>query len=291
MKYLVLELGAIDEIVSDRFLQSTDFAQGRLLASLLKGQVESAALSPKLSVIRLGEGVFITLRKTTAQERYLVVDVGVSRLFDMFSDVDSLFMLQKLARFAKKAWQGLAFNFSERYIPQSSKAILFPFRGFKPNPFRLTIEREPWAERLEKRGDKGKFLLVYKAGYEGADATKEQPELTSFRKAYEALPELRQALRASSASAAAPPLEVGHLKVAELGEGAFDEGSIFRRFEDWLPLLTDAQRRFVDAPIEGAFRIEGAAGTGKTLALMLKAVAALRKAEAAGDVTPFLIQP
>jgi len=282
IKYLVIELGAIDEVVADRFLQSTDFPQGNSLASLLKGQLPDATLSHRLVTTRLADGCFITTTNIGSNSKYLVIDIDSSHLFDDFSDTDALFMFQKLARFAKKAWQGLAFNFSERFIPGSSKAILFPFRGFKPAPFRLTIEREPWAERLEKRGDKGNYLLVYKAGHEGADATREKAELTSFRKAYEAIPELRQNLRANNIPLDVPP-EPDQLRVAELAPGSFGEGSIYRRFEDWLPLLTETQRRFVEAPIEGAHRIEGAAGTGKTLALMLKAVAALRNAQGSGE--------
>lgn len=282
MKFLSVELGAIDELVSNRFLQSTDFPQGQILAAMLKGQLPTAELSSRLIVTRLADGLFVTLPSLSTRTRCLVVDVEASKIFDEFSDADCLFMFQKLIRFAKKAWQGLAFNFSERYISGSTKALLFPFRGFKPAPFRLALERDPWGDRLEKRGDKGNFLLVYKAGYDGAEAAKEQPELTNFRKAYESIPELKQALRADI-SQQGSIFGAPQQRVTELLADPRGGGSMYRSFEDWMPLLTKQQRDFVESPIEGASRIEGAAGTGKTLALMLRAIFALRKAQEAKE--------
>lgn len=279
MKHITIELGAIDEIVSDRFLQSTEFEPGKALATILKGQLGSAPINPRVAITHAADGIFLTTLSPKTSARYLVIDIQTSKIFDDLSDSDSLFVLQKLMRFAKKSWQGLAFNFSERFIAGTTKAVLFPFRGFKPAPFRVAIEREPMAERLAKRDDRGNFLLAYKAGYEGADANKEVAEVTNFRKAYEALGEVRATLK-SRADKVDDSSSISQLHVTELsinGNGA--HGSIYRRFEDWLPLLTTQQRTFVEAKIEGPYRIEGAAGTGKTLALMLKAISALRLAK------------
>lgn len=278
MKYLTVELGAIDEIVGNRFLQSTEFEAGKALASILKGQLGHAPISDRVITTPAGDGLFLTSNTLPHNTRYLVIDLETSKMFEGFSDSDALFVFQKLLRFAKKAWQGLAFNFSERFIQNSTKALIFPFRGFKPAPYRITIEREPMSDRLEKRGDKGNFLLAYKSGHEGADSARETAELTNFRKAYEAIAGVRSALRTQEPQGPRTP-DVDQLRVAELQSGAFAGGSIYRRYEDWLPLLTTQQRTFVEAPIEGPYRLEGPAGTGKTLSLMLKAVAALRRAE------------
>lgn len=45
-----------------------------------------------------------------------------------------------------------------------------------------------------------------------------------------------------------------------------------RTFRQWIPELTDSQREFVDAPSDHAVRLRGPAGSGKTLALAIKAV-------------------
>lgn len=281
LRHVTIESGAIDEMVGDRFLQSAEFEAGRSLALMITNQIASTQISPKLRINSLADGLFISSPAPGSSSKYLVIDVQQSRLFEGMSEHDIVFVLQKLLRFAKKAWQGLSFNFAEKFISNSSKGILFPFRGFKPAPFKVVLERDPMPERLAKRGDKGNFFLVYKAGYEGGDASKEVAELTNFRKAYEALPEARSLANAEQVIAETPQIE--QLQVIELPQTAtFRTGSFFRKFEDWLPLLTTEQRRFVEADLVGPFRIEGAAGTGKTLSLILKALFALRKAKVAG---------
>jgi hypothetical protein len=51
-------------------------------------------------------------------------------------------------------------------------------------------------------------------------------------------------------------------------------------YDEWLPLLSLKQRSFVDREITGPLRVRGAAGTGKTLAMVMKA---LKIAKDAGD--------
>jgi superfamily I DNA/RNA helicase len=52
----------------------------------------------------------------------------------------------------------------------------------------------------------------------------------------------------------------------------------FIGYEHWLELLTEKQKMFVLAELDAPHKIEGPAGTGKTLCLVLKAIAELRKA-------------
>ncbi|MBB2684376.1 UNVERIFIED_ORG: hypothetical protein GGD47_001953 [Rhizobium etli] len=281
LRHVTIESTAIDEIVGDRFLQSAEFDSGRSLALMMTNQIAAVQISPKIRINSTGDGLFVTSSSPSSASKYLVIDIQQSNVFGGMTEHDTIFVLQKLLRFAKKAWQGLSFNFSERFISNTSKGVLFPFRGFKPAPFRITLERDPMPDRLAKRGDKGNFFLVYKAGYEGGDASKETAELTNFRKAYEALPDIRTLVSKEQAVADIPQVE--QLQVIELPQtSTFRSGSFFRSFDDWLPLLTSEQRRFVETDLVGPFRIEGAAGTGKTLALILKALFALRKAKAEG---------
>ncbi|WP_156115945.1 UvrD-helicase domain-containing protein [Bosea sp. UNC402CLCol] len=280
MKYISVELGAIDEIVGNRFLQSIEFSEGSTLAKIIKGKTELEFKVQKIELTVLSEGIFLTAQKVSSDSRYLVIDTQQSAIFDEFSEGDALFVFQKMLRFAKKIWQGLALNFSERILSNSSKALVFPFRGFRQAPYRVTLERDPNGERLAKRGDRGHFLLAYKAGHEGADANREVAELTNFRKAYESVSDVRSSLPSRLASSVSQEVP-SQLKVIELPDAAsFSAGSMYRRFDDWMPMLTTQQRNFVEAPIVGPYRIEGAAGTGKTLSLILKAVSALRTARA-----------
>jgi superfamily I DNA/RNA helicase len=51
----------------------------------------------------------------------------------------------------------------------------------------------------------------------------------------------------------------------------------------WLPLLTTKQKSFVQAGLTAPHRIEGPAGTGKTISLVLKAVAGVKNARTRDD--------
>lgn len=282
MKYIVIDNGAIDEIVSSRTLQSTEFEQGKSFATLLTGQVRQAIISPNLLVTTEGDGLALLSPSISMSSKYVVIDIEQSRIFDTLSEVETLFATQKLLRFVKKIWAGLSLTHAEKMIAGTSKSVLFPFQ-YKPAPFRIVIEREPMIDRLEKRGVAGNFFLVYKSGYEPGDASRETAELTNFRKAFEAIPGYRDMVRKSYSATSEPTPAVDQLQVSLL-DGINDQNSsIFRGFDEWIPMLTTQQKSFIEEPISGPHRIEGAAGTGKTLCLMLKAINTLRAKENAGE--------
>lgn len=277
MKYIVFEEGAVDELVSNRFFQTIEFDLARSLFELVSGSISTAVLPPEISLIKLNDGIAFASKKASKSSHFLVLDLEQSRFLTEVSDAESVFVLQKTLRFAKKLWQNMSLNFSERVIPSSTKAVLFPF-PYKPTPYRVVLEQSPWADRLLKRGFAGKFLLVYKTGYEKGDANTEQAGLTNFKKAFEQVDTIiarAQAHKPTQDHASTGIVQVSALETAPSHNGT----SMFQSFNDWIKMLTNKQREFINAPITGAHRIEGAAGTGKTLCLMLKAISCLRKSE------------
>lgn len=278
MKYVVIEEGALDELVSSRFFQTYEYEPAQTLLALLTGRIKNARLPPNVRIIELADGIGVASPTITKDSHFLVIDVEQSRYFSSLSDSESIFVLQKTMRFARKIWNGLPTNFSELVVSQSTKAVLFPF-SYQPKPYKVVLERSPWQERLKKRGHAGKFLLVYKTGTDSGNSKTEVAPLANFRKAYEELDSLISAVRnANNSAAATASSEV--LAVTQIDDLASSGlSSMFKPYEDWLNLLTAKQRAFVNADLVGARRIEGAAGTGKTLCLMLKAVHELRRAE------------
>lgn len=274
-KFIAIDDATIEELIGGRLYQSTDFGIGASLVGLLKGQSDSLELGGITSIKKNG-GVYLLSPGVRPKPKFLVIDSEESRAFLDLSSQDALFAFQKLLRFCVKWWAGAqGMTWSEKIINNSSKAVIFPFR-YQPHPYRLVIEREPWKDRLAKRDLNGKFLLVYKAGQGGGDSSAEEASTTNFRKVIEsykdAILEL-QKQRAAVAPASGP------LNATDLdGSSQPALTSLFRSFDDWMLSLTDQQREFVQAPLVGAHRIEGAAGTGKTLSLMLKALYELRRA-------------
>lgn len=76
-----------------------------------------------------------------------------------------------------------------------------------------------------------------------------------------------------------PPVEGGHEFGGITPYAAPSHG---RTFSEWIPLLTPPQAEFLKADIAGPTKVRGAAGTGKTLALMLKSVHDLYRARDGG---------
>ena len=277
MKYAMIEEGALTELVSNRYFQTAEFELAQALLALMRGQVKSIRLPANLHLVQLADGIAIASKSTDKDSHWLVFDFEQSALLEGLTDADSIFVIQKTMRFAKKLWQNLSTNFSELIVPKSTKAILFPF-PYKPKPYRVVIERSPTGERLRKRGYAGKFLLVYKSGDVSGNGKTETPNETNFKKAFDQLTDVLVNLRAvANQPKATDPSKV--LAVTEIDDLERNQStSIFRPYADWLNLLTAKQLKFIETPISGAQRIEGAAGTGKTLCLMLKAVRELGSA-------------
>ena len=281
MKYIVFEEGAIEEIVSNRLFQTIEFDLAHALYDLMIGKVTTTDFPHNISTIKLVEGIAFSSRKASKNSHFLIIDLEQSRLLEQEAPGVAVFLLQKILRFAKKLWQNMPLNYSERVIPASTKAVIFPLR-YQPTPYRVVIEQAPCAERLKKRGFAGKFLLVYKAGYEKGDVSTEKASHTNFKKAFEQVDKVISESHALISIQSAPSTSV--VQVSELDTVPDTSGtSLFLSFDDWMRNLTNIQKDFVDAQINGAHRIEGAAGTGKTICLMLKAIAYLKKSEADSD--------
>jgi len=96
---------------------------------------------------------------------------------------------------------------------------------------------------------------------------------TDWEAAVLAIPERKAQLR----RAATPP-DV-EIQLPPLGEQSTTKGW---SYEKWLAALTDDQRSFVEAGTNKSIRLRGPAGSGKTLALTLKATREVLKARDAG---------
>lgn len=188
---------------------------------------------------------------------------------------------QKLLRFCAKIWSNGIYNNSEKFISGTSKAVLFPLNYAASSNFRIAIEREPAKERLLKRDMQGRFLLVYKSGTSGADSATELADDRNLRKAFEKLSDVYREVQRTS-SVTAPRVEGSRFTTTDLSDVPLSSRPAHMPFEKWIPLLTREQRKFLGAPSKTAHRLQGPAGTGKTLSFILRTIRVLREAENAG---------
>ncbi|UWQ77489.1 UvrD-helicase domain-containing protein [Leisingera sp. M658] len=277
MKYVCIDDGALAEFISGREYQSIDFEEGDRLIQALTKNFKLVAQMKRIVFIQDKEGVFFTTPGAWKKKRYLVIDCEQSSLFTELRSGESLQSFQKLMRFCAKYWSGGTLNKSEKIVSGTSKAVIFPL-PYSTKPYRIAIEREPMNDRLKKRDMDGHFLLVYKTGWEGADSATEVADETNFRRVFERLPEVYSdtAKIVESGAARRSDAQV----VSTTLKGRVDgKRSVHTPFDDWLPQLTKQQANFIFAPINTPHRLQGPAGTGKTLSLLLRTVSALRSAE------------
>lgn len=271
MDYLLIERNACAEIVRNRFYQNTGFPPARELISLFKDHKSGLT---GLGVSKNNRGVVI--HTNSPSEDAVVFDLDSLTINADCSDSDLLLAVQKTLRFCIKHWESLALSSGEMYLKGSTKAVVFPF-PFVPNRsgYRITLEREPNAKRLAKR-ETGRFILAYKSGTSEGDGANEEASLTNFRKSYDDYRELSSSIGDIRSVADSNLLTLGVTALSATGNTIPAE----QGFEKWKHLLTDEQKKFVNSSWEVPHRLEGPAGTGKTLCLVLKALGTLQNFEA-----------
>ena len=279
MNYLLIDTQAIEEIINARQYQSTEFDEGKFLVAFLRGSIPKLQISHQTVAIKHDVGAFI-LAPTQSSDDFLVFDLEEMPSLLALDDARLLLAFQKTLRFVKKLWAGLMLSKHERVISEA-KAIVFPYPiGFQTS-LRLSIDRNPDGKRRIKR-EKGQAYLVYKFSDNEGDGPTETARLTNFRKASEAktaaiseassffvqLTESRSRTLTSIAVTCLPPCERAQLQETGL--------------ENWRRWLTNEQIKFVDTSLNAPHRIEGPAGTGKTLCLVLKSINILANAHSEG---------
>jgi len=279
MKFLAIDHSAAKEISASRVLQSTEYEGGATLAAFLQNPQLDANLGPRLAVVRCPSGLFI-LGPEPNKNHFVVVDREQSGLFATdYSQELCLLDVQKLLRFAIKHWENLRLSASERMIQNSTKAVIFPHPISQQTNFRISLELHPDARRQGRRAPDDRSILVYRSGFDEGGGPQEEAPVHNFRLFLEAR---QSALRTRVPAAPQAVPTIRSLSVTTL-EGP-PEHSIgpYQGYDRWIELLTRRQKSFVLADLHSPHRIEGPAGTGKTLCLILKAIAGLRAAEAAG---------
>ena len=276
MRFLAVDRLAAHEIISDRLLQSVEYKNGQMLAAALEGDLPEAPLSSRLRLIPNSDGLLFMSTSGRSAD-YVVFDLETCDLFGKkHSPADEILYFQKVLRFATKIWGNLKLSAYERPLAGSSKAVIFPYPISQQTAFRIVVELAPDSKRLEKRLPHGRFLLVYRCGTDDGGGPQEQVKVTNFRRFYEALQSLPQQANTTNEGIQSA---ITSLAVTELETPVTGQINPFQGYDRWLPLLTERQKNFVTPELRAPHRIEGPAGTGKTVCLILKAITGLRVAK------------
>lgn len=294
MKFLLFDYNAINELIEKQQYQSVDFALGERLVDHICG-IGTSEIIDGLAIEYVNEGVlFIGKRRHSEQDSNAQIRNKIF-CFDLntcnvLSEKDNkailLSVFQKSFRTALKIWDKQPFSVSERVY--ETKSILFPFSY--PNKRRLVIERSNNVPRLASRGIDFP-LLAYKYSSDDAPQGNEEVDTSVLRDAGE--------VYASKINAIQIKLQNKNTQISETQNHSAmrsiltrktvdEEGFVYFEPDMQYDKMTKKQKYIVDYDVlDAPLRIEGAAGTGKTVSLLLRAHKILEKKAQEGS--PFSI--
>lgn len=290
MKYLLFDQSAISTYIADMQLQSVEYSEGRRFVQHICGELQSEEFHNTV-INYCSDGIqFVGLNRakgnTQRGARVFCIDlVQCNIMSERESPARLLTLIQKTLRLALKIWDRHPFSLSERY--HESKSILFPFP--QPDHSRIVIERSNTILRLTNRGIDYP-LLAYKYNDEEPSQAEDVVYTSILREAGEVYAATHNLLISKHVSTQAQGNTV-HTQAIEMVEStSLQERSdfIYWGIDRQYQMLTDSQRAIVDYDsIDSPLRIEGAAGTGKTISMIMRAYRLLKQKESEGK--PFKV--
>lgn len=263
MKYIYLTPEAINHLIVSRQYQSYEYAECKPLVNLLQCKTNSFDDGTIHSMV-VKNGVALYAGVLTKQAGlFFDYDQFTSFLHETPERIVTIF--QKILRFAVRYFNGRGFAQCE--IVRDNIGIIFPFpltdRG---ESYRVVVDRNSY-----RGGKTYNFLTVFYGGVEVVNTTPNFGNLNQFYDEFKNTSAPTSLVDEHKSNA-----NIKGLTVMALEDLDYHFGTGLS-FEDWQQYLTEPQKSFVDREICGAERIEGAAGTGKTLAMVLKCINQIRR--------------
>lgn len=269
MRYIFIEKCAIETLTENRFYQSAEFEQALDVVNFIRNQQEIEHPALTLKVER--EVGYIFSANAVDLTKALIFDLCNFKGFDVKSDSHIITIIQMACRFVRRNWGNLRNSPKERYA-ENNHAVIFPF---PLHSYRILLNLCPDSKFQDRKGVS--YIVVT------ADGTSDKlndvaVEIPCKKLREEALLICRPSYtRPDEKQSASSVLDVSSMDTIK---GKSVNPNI--GYESWMHLLTQNQKKFIEKDIIGAERLEGAAGTGKTLTLILKAIYNLKKHIKAG---------
>lgn len=267
MTYIFITYEAIVLFASDRFLQSSENKVSDALCEILRLKSIEWAHS-RIHLHKCEKGlVFFT--PESSYTKGLLFDLST---FNGFSDEQDnrtiINIFQKTIKYAVRYFENLPLASCDRNLPDKPIAIVYP------NPFvaamnvpKIVIDRN--SSKYQKKGFD--YLTVYDYGTD----SRAQVSFTNLSKAYDEVRLLNFKELVKKAASGESSIRGFASTTLEYQDTKIDSSV---GFDNWLNYyLTDVQKNFVCSDIEGPERLEGAAGTGKTLCLILRCIYLLKR--------------
>lgn len=272
IKALFIEAEAAKYIAQERTLQTGEFEEAMALSGFIRTGDNCHVLN--LVCVLDASIAYVYHGQKVNLNSWILFDMDKVEPILSEDDNSLVTILQKIVKFAVKHWNNFPLTHSEKII-DGDTAILFPFPYLDNNPFKIKLNLSPNASYTIKRNIK--CITVDDLGYGilsgNTEATKSALKKIVERAAHVCVVEKKM----SPESNRLLPVHVEHLNT-----GPINKNREFLSYEDWWKFLSTTQKNFISMPLHGTERLEGAAGTGKTIALLLRAIHLLEDAKKRG---------
>lgn len=265
MKYLYISYDAILELAAVHRLQNSDFDEAHELCNVLRGSIDKWNLG-QIQYLKVSKGGYFFTKKPNLKKG-VVFDYATFDGFTTAKDDALITIFQKIIKFSIRYFENLPPSSCEKHISGTNTSLVFPFPFIATKEsYRVLIDKNSENKRLEKRDMR--FLLVYASGYREIEG-----KVANFQNFNKAIDEASNIFTAISPLITAEThTEIDSLKLTRLGDDIELSLNSSIGFENWKQYLTNTQKKFILKPVNGPERLEGAAGTGKTLSLILRSI-------------------
>jgi hypothetical protein len=203
-------------------------------------------------LIRKGSKAVLVMADTCDQESRLLVIAKKSGFFKDVPADEQATVLERCVRLGLRSLDK-KIALSPNWMPyrHDSRTSIFAFAS---TDLRILAE-------TNYAGSENTYVYDLLSAAKSQDLSSQQPSEALYTDVLSELPKLF-AVTSEEKAAVGAPIELEHIAAKSVAKGfAYDE---------WIPLLSTQQRDFVEREITGPIRVRGAAGTGKTLAMVMK---------------------
>jgi len=252
---IYIEFEAVRKIINNRVFQSMEFNQTKMLISIFNNEkfykkIDGLNLELNKTI------VYIWSNKPNTKKNIVF---NLDAIFSKITHNDKkVQIIQKILRFSIKHWNKLSFSHNERIVNNQKTAFIFPFSS----NYKVGIERYPLEKRFKKR--EIECLLVYIDGDKDILPTEAQNH-NNLRRIVENSNSICK--NPESIIASDDSIPVGFYKLTAKDINPINPAI---GFKNWKYFLSEKQQQFVYQKFNQAERLEGPAGSGKTLSLVLK---------------------
>ncbi|MCA4563308.1 UvrD-helicase domain-containing protein [Bacteroides xylanisolvens] len=264
MAYIFLTLDAIQSFASTRQFQSSEYDESRALFDILTGHTSQWNYRDLFFTKTLKGGYFYTSKPNL--NKGIIFDFDTFDGFQNRSEDECITIFQKVLKYSIRYFEGLPLVTCERLVPDTNTTLVYPFPFVATKDvYKILIERN-----LGKFDRKGKqFLVVFGIA---KDESYKKAQATNLNKAVSELQGVCLSIPPATNTNVTP---IETISITELTDIDLSIDSTIG-IEKWNYFLTKKQKEFINSNINGAERLEGAAGTGKTLTMILRCINTLK---------------